>query len=294
MRTGDLAVALSAALGVPVDVVYRTALGGGSVSHVEKIDTSAGPFVLKWMTGAPSGFFAAEAAGLAALRAAGSGFTIPHVIASSGPDERRDAPAYLILEWLAPGSGGGDVDERAGHALAALHQTSAAQYGFDHDTFCGTTRQPNARLSSWVSFFATARLGHMGDLAGRDGLLGTGDRQQLDRVIARLDSWLIEPPDGPVLIHGDLWSGNFHRTTSGPALIDPAVYYAHREAELGIMTLFGGVPARLLAAYDEALPLDTGWRERLPLYQIYHLLNHLALFGGGYRGQAMAIVRRYA
>jgi fructosamine-3-kinase len=116
----------------------------------------------------------------------------------------------------------------------------------------------------------------------------------LDRMVRRLDRWLAEPA-APSLIHGDLWSGNLHITTGGaPALLDPAVYYAHREAEFGIMTLFGGFPARVYEAYDEVFPLEAGWRDRVPIYQLYHLLNHLNLFGAGYHTQTMAIARRFA
>jgi fructosamine-3-kinase len=105
---------------------------------------------------------------------------------------------------------------------------------------------------------------------------------------------LVEPPQGPALVHGDQWSGNLHTAADGsPALIDPAAYYAHREAEFGMMTLFGGFSPRVYAAYDEALPLAAGWRERNPLYQLYHLMNHLNLVGAGYHGQVMGIVKRY-
>ena len=107
--------------------------------------------------------------------------------------------------------------------------------------------------------------------------------------------WIGEPPSGPSLIHGDLWSGNLHADHDGrPALIDPAASYAHREAELGMMTLFGGFSARVFAAYDEAFALEPGWRDRNPLYQLYHLMNHLNLFGGGYRSQVMSVVRQFA
>ena len=113
-------------------------------------------------------------------------------------------------------------------------------------------------------------------------------------MIGRLDQYISEPAGGPSLHHGDLWSGNVHIAASGePALIDPSAYFGHREAEWGMMTLFGSFSSRVSDAYHEAYPLEPGWRERNPLYQLYHLMNHLNLFGVGYHSQVMAIVRRY-
>lgn len=132
-------------------------------------------------------------------------------------------------------------------------------------------------------------------MAERAGLLGSAEQQRAMRLATSLERWLDEPVEGPALIHGDLWSGNLHSSPSGqPALIDPAVYYGHREAELGMMLLFGGFSARTFAAYHETWPLEPGWRERMPIYQLYHVLNHLNLFGGAYHAQAIAIVNRFA
>src|SRR5207344_1750478 len=128
----------------------------------------------------------------------------------------------------------------------------------------------------WIDFYGSARLDHQARLASDQGRLGTSDRRAIDRLIVRLPDLIDEPPDGPSLIHGDLWSGNLHRDPAGrPALIDPSAYFAHREAELGMMTLFGGFAPEVFAAYDEEWPLEPGWRDRTVIYQLYHLLNHL-------------------
>jgi protein-ribulosamine 3-kinase len=282
-----------------VAVTRRAALGGGPASRVERIDTTAGAFVLKWTTDSPDGFVEAEAAGLEALRAAASGFVIPRVVAMSPaarPEEQSPAgPPFLIIEYLAPGDRPHDIHAQVGRHLAALHHTARKQFGFHRDTFCGATRQPNAGTASWVEFYATSRLGHQIRLAASAGHIDAQDARRLDRLVDRLDTLLPEPVEGPALIHGDLWTGNLLVTDAGtPALIDPAVSFSHREAEFGIMTLFGGFPPRVFEAYHEAWPLDAGWRDRHPIYQLYHLLNHLNLFGTGYHAEVMAIARRFA
>jgi fructosamine-3-kinase len=252
------------------------------------------------MADAPDGFVEAEADGLDALRAAGHGFVIPRVVTTSRvtdggqAEPERAAPPFLIIEFLASGTNPRDVNDRVGRNLATLHRTSGDQFGFHRDTFCGAMHQPNPWTTTWVEFYGASRLGHQAELAADAGLVDASDRRVLDRLIDRLDTLLVEPPEGPALVHGDFWTGNLYVTADGtPALIDPAVSFSHREAELGLMTLFGGFPARVFEAYDEAWPLDAGWRDRHPLYQLYHLLNHLNLFGAAYHGSAMAIARRF-
>jgi fructosamine-3-kinase len=281
--------AIEQAAGKPARILRRMRLGGGDICFTERIETSAGSFVLKSGGSAAAGLFRAEAEGLRALRRSGTSLRIPEVVAC-----RDDHPSFLVLEDLGQGDPGPDFADRVGVGLAELHRAGSDAFGFTHDNFCGATPQPNPRTASWIEFYGRWRLGHQLGLASNAGLLSLAERGSIERLIARLDTWLIEPPAGPVLIHGDLWSGNLHVAAGGdPALIDPAAYFAHREAELGMMTLFGGFPARVHAAYAEAFPLDAGWRDRNPLYQLYHLMNHLNLFGGGYHGQVMAIVGRY-
>lgn len=282
--------ALADALGKPVAIRSRTPLAGGSICRTERIETSAGPFVLKSLTGAvPSALFEAEAHGLRTLESSGTSLTIPRVWAHS-----TTAPAFIVMEHLASGRRVGDFDQRLGAGLAALHRATATRFGFDTDNFCGLTRQINSWREHWVEFYRDQRLGPQIARASHAGLLSKSDTMQCHRLLDKLGHWVAEPAEGPALIHGDLWSGNLHVDAAGcPALIDPAVSYAHREAELGMMTLFSGFPGRVFDAYDEALPLEPGWRDRQALYQLYHLLNHLNLFGMGYRGQVMDVVRRF-
>lgn len=291
--------ALERVTGAPITISRRTGLGGGSISRVERLDTGAGPFVLKWLPRAAADLFDAEAAGLLALAESGTSLTIPAIITSSsddpGGEHRASAAPFIVLEFLPPAARCADFDERLGRGLAELHRHSNDRFGFARDTYCGATRQPNAWADRWVGFYAASRLAHQTELAARAGAIDDHDRRTLEHVCSRLASWLTEPPEGPALIHGDLWSGNLHVTSVGrPALIDPAVYFAHREAELGMMTLFGGFSSRVFDAYHEAFPLEPGWRERNGLYQLYHVLNHVNLFGAGYLVQMRNLARRYA
>lgn len=284
--------AIARATGTAVRVLRRAPLGGGSINDTTRLETNAGTFVVKSHTHAPDGLFRAEADGLTALRASGTTLVIPNVVAVGAAERGR--PSFLVLEYLAAGWRRADFDEALGRGLVELHRATADRFGFHADNYCGETTQPNPWTASWVEFYAESRLGHQLRLAADAGHVSSGDRRQIESLISRLGELIDEPAGGPSLIHGDLWSGNLHADSDGhPALIDPAAYYAHREAELGMMTLFGGFSARVFAAYDEAWPLEPGWRERNALYQLYHLMNHLNLFGGGYHGQVMATVRKY-
>jgi protein-ribulosamine 3-kinase len=295
MSEADAAVerALSLALGSsPVRVLRRTPLGGGSINETSRIETTAGTFVVKSHDRAPARMFQAEAEGLRAVQASGTTLRVPEVVAIGAESAGR---SFIVLEYLAGGRRGADFDESLGRGLAELHRATSARFGFEADNFCGDTPQPNPWTGTWVEFYAQSRLGYQLRLAADAGHVSGTERQQVDALISNLARWVGEPANGPSLIHGDLWSGNLHSDAEGrPALIDPAAYYAHREAELGMMTLFGGFPPRVFTAYEEAFPLEAGWRDRNGLYQLYHLMNHLNLFGRGYHGQVMSVVRRYA
>lgn len=289
-RRAALDAALTAAIGRPVRVTRIEPLGGGDICQVGRLHTDAGSFIVKSHASPPAGFFRAEAAGLTTLRASGTALRIPEVVAT-----QDEGPAFLVIEDLGSGRQASGFDEAFGRGLAEVHRHTAARFGFEHDTFCGTTRQLNRWTATWVDFYRQSRLGFQVDLARRARLLSPDEARRIGRLIDTLDTIIDEPADGPSLIHGDLWSGNLHVTARGePALIDPSVSFAHREAELGMMRLFGGFSERAYAAYDEAFPLEPGWRTRNPIYQLYHLLNHLNLFGGGYRAQVMAVVDRFA
>jgi len=270
---------------------------GGDISRAARFTADGRPYLVKWHDRPPTpppgwpDLFTAEAQGLARLAEAAA-LRVPALrafVAAQG-----DCPAYIVLEWIETGHGDQrEAGVKLGHGLAALHRVTAEAYGLDHGNYCGATPQANGWMDSWIAFYAERRLGWQMDLAGRAGLMHRERRRQLERLIDRLERWIDEAAVRPSLLHGDLWSGNWLVAADGePALIDPAIYFGDREAELAMCHLFDGFPADFFRAYDEAWPPAAGRDDRLPLYQLYHLLNHLNLFGEGYGGQVDAILWR--
>jgi fructosamine-3-kinase len=281
--------ALREALDDPALIVRSlTATGGGCISHASRAETSAGSVFVKWNADGPEDLFLREADGLREMAAAAIPLAIPRVFGAWGPGGGR--PPMIVMEHLEPG---GPSDEAAlGVGLAALHRRTAPQHGFAVASYCGATPQDNTWTASWTTFYATRRLDAIVRRCEKTHGLAATERHVYDQLIGRL-SEILPMESTPSLIHGDLWGGNVLWTARGPALVDPACAYADREMELGMMTLFGGFGERFWRAYEEAWPLPDGWRERNALYQLYHVLNHYALFGGHYRSQALALARRY-
>ena len=282
--------AVREALGDPgVEVRRVVPAGGGCINHAARLETSAGDVFVKWNEDGPGDLFLREADGLRELSAAGSALVVPSVLGAWGAREGR--PPMIVMEYLDAARA--STDETAlGRGLAALHHRTSAEHGFPVSTYCGATLQDNTGTAAWTAFFAERRLRAIVRLADEAHGLDDGERRIYDRLVDRLPEHL-PSASTPSLIHGDLWGGNVLYTSRGPALVDPACAYADREMELGMMTLFGGFGEGFWNAYQEAWPLPAGWRDRNPLYQLYHVLNHYVLFGGHYRAQALAIARRY-
>src|SRR5262245_39576257 len=244
---------------------------------------------VKHRRGAAPGMYAAEAAGLAWLAEAGA-LRTPAVVAVG--DERP--PRFLALEHVPRGRPAPSHDEELGRGLAAVHRAGAPSFGLAVDNFIGPLPQPNAPAPDWPEFYGARRLEPMARAAVEAGSLGDGFLAGLGRLRARLPD-LCGAAEPPSRLHGDLWGGNAMTDAAGaPVLIDPAVYGGHREVDLAMMRLFGGFGAAAFAAYAEAHPLADGHADRVELFQLYPVLVHVVLFGGGYARSAERIVRRYA
>jgi fructosamine-3-kinase len=273
------------ALGSPVSHTSRVSGGDINDAYRVKLVDRREVFV-KTHDAAPKGMFQAEARGLTWLAEANA-LALPKVLAVSN----EDAVPFLVLEFLEPGKRPRDFDEQLGRGLAALHRFGARCFGLDHDNFIGRLPQRNATEQDWPAFYRQQRLAPQVRSAAR--FLGSALQQQFERLYARLPD-LVGTAEPPARLHGDLWGGNLHTDGSGaPCLIDPAVYGGHREVDLAMMQLFGGFGERVFDAYEEAFPLQPDWRERSQLYQLYPLLVHVNLFGGGYVGSVERALSHY-
>jgi fructosamine-3-kinase len=196
------------------------------------------------------------------------------------------------LEYLSPTRPAPDYWPALGERLARLHLVTRERFGFDHDNYLGLTPQPNPAEADGFRFFAEHRLLYLGRRCRDQGRLGAGDMRRLERVAARLPE--LVPPQPASLLHGDLWSGNIIPGPEGQAcLIDPAAHFGWAEADLAMMVLFGSVPRAFYSAYESVRPLAPGYQARFDVYNLYHLLNHLGLFGASYGEAVRAILRRY-
>ena len=279
--------ALGRALGAAV--VALEAVGGGQVNRAARVRLADGRTAfVKHRPGAPPDAWDAEAADLDWLRVPG-GPRIPRVLA------RRDGPdGFLALEWLPPSPPAPDHDERLGRALAALHGAGAPVWGLHRDNYIGPLPQPNGPCATWAEFYAERRVLPLVRAAHDRGLLDAPDLARAERLAARLPE-LAGPEEPPARLHGDLWAGNAHPGPGGePVLVDPAAYGGHRETDLAMMDLFGGFGPRVAAAYEEASPISAGRSGRAALHQLYPLLVHALLFGGGYRGAVRRTLTAYA
>ncbi len=274
-----IAEAIARATGQPFTLQAVHAAGGGCINSARVIEGSDGRrFFVKTNQARYLAMFEAEAEGLEAIRATGT-LRVPRPICSgAGADE-----AWLVLEYLEMGGRGSAAE--LGRRLAALHRHSWDRYGWYRDNTIGSTPQVNTPSDDWIAFYRDRRLGYQYTLAARRG----APRRLLDRgerLMSGLAGFFVGYRPAPSLLHGDLWGGNFAYSGGEPVIFDPAVYFGDREADLAMTELFGGFPGEFYAAYREAWPLEAGYRVRRDLYNLYHVLNHFNLFGGGYLNQA--------
>lgn len=261
--------------------------GGGCINNCGKVATGNGVYFLKWndLEKFP-GMFEAEAKGLALLRSPGA-LSVPEVVlaANAGPYQ------FLLLEFIHEGVRGKNYWVKFGSGLAALHRSTAKCFGLDHNNYIGSLPQINQQTSLWPELFEL-RLKFQLRFAVDKHRLEPAISRKFDRLFSKLRSLM--PDESPALLHGDLWSGNVMTTFDGnPCMMDPAVYYGNREADLAMTQLFGGFDPAYLQSYEEGYPLLPGYRDRFDLYNLYPLMVHVNLFGGGYVSQLMSVLKRY-
>jgi len=271
--------------------IRETPVPGGSICQASRLtlDDGSSIFTKAWAGGgaAPTGFFTAEAAGLAWLREAGA-VPVPEVLAA--------LPDLLALEWIDAGEPDGDGAEEFGRRLALLHRSGAPAFGADWPGYLGRLPVPNEPSDGpWPHWFANSRLAPLLRRSVDAGALEASDVTRIERLLSDVDR--IAGPaaaEPPARIHGDLWPGNVLWSAGGTAyLIDPAAHGGHRETDLANLALFGGAPhlERILGGYLDVWPLADGWRRRVPLHQLQLLLAHTAMFGRAYRDALMSAVR---
>ncbi len=269
-------------------------VGGGDINEAWRVRMpDGGTAFVKSRRDVEPGEYRREAASLRWLAEPGT-LQVPNVVALGGD--------YLALEWIEQGSLDAAGAEELGRGLALMHAAGAPRFGEwessarseeSHATV-GSLSLPNDPLADWPSFYAQRRLIPALRAARASGAVSQGGERAVVKVCERIDS-LAGPAEPPARLHGDLWSGNVLAGRDGrPWLIDPTAYGGHREVDLAMLQLFGAPPARVLAAYEEAVPLAEGWRERVGLWQLLPLLVHAALFGGAYGAQAERVAVRYA
>ncbi|HEX7745671.1 MAG TPA: fructosamine kinase family protein [Micromonosporaceae bacterium] len=261
--------------------IRETPVAGGDICAASRLtlDDGTSLFAKSWPEGSPApvpdGFFAAEAAGLRWLRAAGA-VPVPDVIAVF--------PDLLALEWVDPGPATPEAAGAFGRALALTHRAGADAFGAPWPGFIGAIPQDNAPDDGpWPAWFAQRRLLPYLRRSADRGALSAAEVGLVERVISRIDGY--GGVERPARIHGDLWPGNLLWAADGRVwLVDPAAHGGHRETDLAQLTLFGGAAHldRILGGYQEMWPLADGWRARQPLHQLHLLLVHTAMFGAAY------------
>ena len=265
-----------------------SSVAGGSIANSQIVETISGKrYFLK--TGFDSSIFINEANGLKELQKANC-ISVPNIIAAENQ--------FLILELILQGRRVGDFWRLFGEQVALLHQYTNGSFGFYEDNFIGATPQLNItegiEKRDWVEFYFNKRLLPQLKLAERNGYASEEFRLAFSIVEDKLEQILKGSEEPPSLLHGDLWSGNFMTGSKGePVLIDPAVYYGNREADLAMTYLFGGFSEEFYDSYMKIYPLKEGWEHRINIYKLYHVLNHLNLFGMGYYNQAVSLMEYY-
>ncbi|MCC6931843.1 MAG: fructosamine kinase family protein [Deltaproteobacteria bacterium] len=280
---------LSRDLGSPVKMMHS--MSGGCINNAAIMSLgSSGYYFLKWNTHAPKGFFAAEAFGLSKLEQT-EVIKVPKVITYA--DNDKSEVDYLVLELLSSSDPSVEDLEKFAQQLAMLHKVISDEYGLERNNFIGSLPQENTEMSNWGEFFFNQRLVKQAQLGSVSGWFD----YNFERLFAVKQQVIIDllnevNDEGPTLLHGDLWSGNVYWTKEGAALIDPAVYFGNREADIAFSEMFGGFGRRFYQAYQDAYPLRSGYPKRKIILNLYHQMTHANMFGGSYVSEAYSSLTR--
>ena len=273
---------ISTTTGDPFVTRSQRAVGGGCINRATILDDGRRRYFVKLNDAARLSMFEAEAEGLKEIARTRS-VRVPEPLCWG----TANGQAFIVLEYLDLTGAGSLALENLGRQLAQMHRATHDSFGWRMNNTIGSTPQINTPAPDWLGFWRQHRLGYQLSLAARNGrhLAGKGER-----LIADLDQFFRNYHPVPSLLHGDLWGGNVGAMGQQPVVFDPAVYYGDREADIAMTELFGGFSARFYQAYQDAWPLDPGYKIRRTLYNLYHILNHFNLFGGGYGSQAERMI----
>ncbi|MEO0539339.1 MAG: fructosamine kinase family protein [Cyanobacteria bacterium P01_A01_bin.105] len=279
-----LAKEISTATGKPFHISGHRTISGGCINEAYCVSGGARSYFVKFNQNHKVDMFAAEFEGLLEMHRSQT-IRVPQPICYGVID--GGGPAYIVMEWLPLGGSRREAWAAMGQQLAAMHRTTSDRgFGWHRSNTIGETPQLNDWDANWVSFFQARRLGYQFQLGRRRG----GRFARADELLAALPRLLNHDPV-PALLHGDLWSGNAAVTEAGePVILDPATYYGDREADLAMTELFGRFPQAFYGAYQAAFPLAPGYERRRTVYNLYHIVNHFNLFGGGYLSQANRMI----
>ena len=277
--------------GQEVKVQSSSQTEGGCINQTHILHLTNGEWVfLKHNIHPSPDFFAAEAKGLKLLSQADKGPRVPKFLAL----QDSPTPSFLILEYIEKSSPTSDFPVLFAQSLAELHRNTHHSFGLDYDNYIGSIPQKNTQNKNGILFFRDYRLRYQQELARKSGKLPSVTDKNISKLCDRIEDFLDITGEQPALLHGDLWSGNYFSDQDHiPCIFDPAVYYGLREADLAMTELFGRLPQQFYDAYHEAFPLNPGYDDRKDLYNLYHLLNHLNLFGSSYLESVEQVIRKY-
>ena len=276
---------ISQATGEKFQTQQRKSVSGGCINQGYSLTDGNKTYFVKLNQASQVAMFEAEALGVQQMYDTAT-IRVPKPICYGVAENS----CYIVLEWLEMGRGDSKSSEEMGRKLAQMHQKSFSEkFGWDMNNTIGSTPQINTWADDWVEFFSKHRLGYQFELGKRRG----GSFPQADELLNAIPELLAGHEVQPSLVHGDLWGGNAGFTVEGePIIFDPATYYGDREVDIAMTEVFGGFPGAFYQGYDEVFPLDDGYEKRKTLYNLYHILNHFNLFGGGYGSQANGMISR--